>query len=85
MRAGQNLALDRQPEVDAPDRLWAPGLTDIKTHEASSYRAVAIDLFSRPVVGEVTQPRMTTVRALHALLSALWRRKPKTKMMIHAG
>jgi putative transposase len=30
------------------------------------------------------QPRMTTDLALQALLAAVWRRKPKTKVMIHS-
>jgi transposase InsO family protein len=30
------------------------------------------------------QSRMTTDLALPALLSAVWRRKPKTKVMIHS-
>ena len=30
------------------------------------------------------QPRMTTDLALQALLAAVWRRKPKTRVMIHS-
>ena len=30
------------------------------------------------------QSRMTTDLALQALLSAVWRRKPKTKVMVHS-
>jgi len=43
--------LDRQFEVDAPDRVWVTDITYIKTHEGWSYLAVVIDLFSRRVVG----------------------------------
>ncbi len=50
----------------------------------TSYLAVVIDLFSRRVVGWSMQSRMTTDLALQALLSAVWRRKPKTKVMIHS-
>ena len=76
--------LDRQFEVDAPDTVWVTDITYIKTHEGWSYLAVVIDLFSRRVVGWSMQSRMTTDLALQALLAAVWRRKPKTKVMIHS-
>ena len=76
--------LDRQFEVDAPDRVWVTDITYIWTHEGWSYLAVVIDLFSRRIVGWSMQSRMTTDLALQALLSAVWRRKPKTKVMIHS-
>jgi len=76
--------LDRQFEVDAPDTVWVTDITYIKTHEGWSYLSVVIDLFSRRVVGWSMQSRMTTDLALQALLSAVWRRKPKQKVMIHS-
>lgn len=76
--------LDRQFEVEAPDVVWVTDITYIKTHEGWSYLAVVIDLFSRRVVGWSMQSRMTTDLALQALLAAVWRRKPKTKVMIHS-
>jgi putative transposase len=74
--------LDRQFEVDAPDKIWVTDITYIRTHEGWLYLAVVIDLFSRRVVGWSAQPRMTTDLALQALLAAVWRRKPKTKVTI---
>jgi putative transposase len=59
-------------------------ITYIKTHEGWLYLAVVIDLFSRRVVGWSAQPRMTTDLALQALLAAVWRRKPRTRVMIHS-
>jgi putative transposase len=76
--------LDRQFEVDSPDRIWVTDITYIKIHEGWSYLAVVIDLFSRRVVGWSMQSRMTTDLALQALLAAVWRRKPKQKVMIHS-
>ena len=76
--------LDRQFEVDAPDKVWVTDITYIKTHEGWLYLSVVIDLFSRRVVGWSAQPRMTTDLALQALLAAVWRRKPKTKVMVHS-
>ena len=49
-----------------------------------AYLSVVIDLFSRRVVGWSAQPRMTTDLVLQALLAAVWRRKPKAKVMIHS-
>ncbi len=79
-----NNTLDRQFEVDMLDSVWVNDITYIKTHEGWSYLAVMIDLFSWRIVGWSMQSRMTTVLALQALLSAVWRRKPKTKVMIHS-
>jgi putative transposase len=79
-----NNTLDRQFEVEAPDKVWVTDITYIKTHEGWLYLSVVIDLFSRRVVGWSAQPRMTTDLALQALLAAVWRRKPKTRVMIHS-
>ena len=76
--------LDRQFEVDAPDKVWVTDITYIRTLEGWLYLAVVIDLFSRRVVGWSAQPRMTTDLALQALLAAVWRRKPKAKVTIHS-
>jgi putative transposase len=76
--------LDRQFEVDAPDCVWVTDITYIKTHEGWLYLSVVIDLFSRRVIGWSAQSRMTTDLALQALLAAVWRRKPKAKVMIHS-
>ena len=76
--------LDRQFEVGSPDRVWVTDITYIKTHEGWSYLAVVIDLFSRRVVGWSMQSRMTTDLVLQALLGAVWRRKPKSKVLIHS-
>ncbi len=76
--------LDRQFEVDAPDRAWVNDITYIKIHEGWLYQAGAIDLFSRRVVGWSAQSRMATNLAQQALLAAVWRRKPKAKVLIHS-
>ena len=76
--------LDRQFEVGSPDRVWVTDITYIKTHEGWSRLAVVIDLFSRRVVGWSMQSRMTTDLVLQALLGAVWRRKPKSKVLIHS-
>lgn len=76
--------LDRQFDVDMPDKVWVTDITYIKTYEGFSYLAVVIDLFSRRVVGWSMQSRQTTDLVLQALLMAVWRRKPKERIMIHS-
>ena len=76
--------MDSQFEVDAPDKVWVTDITDIKTHEGWLYLSVVIDLFSRRVAGWSAQPHMTSDLALEVLLAAVWRRRPKAKVMIHS-
>ncbi len=76
--------LDRHFEGAAPDKVWVTEINYIKTHEGWLYLSVVIDLFSRRVVGWSAQPRTTTDLALQVLLAAVWRRKPKAKVMIHS-
>ncbi len=76
--------LGRQFDVASPDTVWVTDITYIKTLEGWLYLAVVIDLFSRRVVGWSMQSRITTDLALQALLMAVWRRKPKQRVMIHS-
>ena len=77
-------ALNREFDVDAPDQCWVTDITSIRTHEGFLYLAVVIDLFSRRVVGWSMQGRTYTDLPLQALLMAVWRRKPKTKVQVHS-
>ena len=76
--------LDRQFDVGVPDRVWVTDITYIRTQEGFAYLAVVIDLYSRRVVGWSLQNRQTTDMVLQALLMAVWRRKPKGKVLIHS-
>ena len=76
--------LDRQFNVDAPDRFWVKDITYIKTYEGFSYLAVVIDLYSHKVVGWAMQSRQPTDLVFQALLMAVWRRKPTGKVLIHS-
>jgi transposase InsO family protein len=69
--------LDRQFDVEAPDRVWVTDTTCIRTLEGCAYLAVVIDLYSRRVVGWSLQSRQTTDVVLQVLLMAVWRRKPQ--------
>ena len=82
---GALMALGATQELSVQvDRVWVTDITYIKTHEGWSYLAVVIDLFSRRVVGWSMQSRMTSDLALQALLSAVWRRKPRHRVLIHS-
>ena len=59
-------------------------LTPLRTQEGFAYLAVVIDLFSRRVIGWSLQGRQTTDVVLQALLMAVWRRKPKSKVLVHS-
>ena len=76
--------LDRQFDVTAPDTAWVSDITYIKTYEGFLYLAVIIDLYSRRVIGWATQSRQPTDLVLQDLLMAVWRRKPKRRVLIHA-
>ena len=52
--------------------------------EGFAYLAVVIDLYSRRVVGWSIQSRQTTDVVLQALHMAVWRRKPKQRVLIHS-
>jgi len=52
--------------------------------EGVAYPAVVIDLFSRRLVGWSMQSRETTKVVLPALHMAVWRRKPKQRVLIHS-
>lgn len=75
--------LDRQFDVEAPDRVWVTDITYIRTLEGSAYLAV-VDLYSRRVVGWSMQSRQTTDLVLQALLMGVWRRKPTNRVLIHS-
>ncbi len=68
--------LDRQFDVQTPDRVWVTDITYIRTLEGFAYLAVVIDLYSRRVIGWSLQSRQTIDVVLQALLMTVWRRKP---------
>ena len=76
--------LDRKFDVEAPDKVWVSDITYIRTQEGFAYLAGVIDLYSRRVIGWSMPSRQTTDVVLQALLMAVWRRKPKGKVLIHS-
>ena len=76
--------LARQFDADTPDRIWVTDIACIRTLEGFACLAVVINLYSRRVVGWSMQSRQTTDVVLQALLMAVWRRKPKNRVLVHS-
>jgi putative transposase len=76
--------LDRQFDVEAPDKAWVTDIAYIRTHEGFAYLAVVLDLFSSRMVGWFMQSRQTASVVLQALLAAVWRRNPKGRVPVHS-
>ena len=66
--------VNRNFDVEAPDRLWAGDITYVWTLQGWLYLAVILDLFSRRVVGWALAKHMKTELVLSALQMALGRR-----------
>ena len=76
--------LQREFNVDYPDRAWVTDITYIRTWQGWLYLAVVMDLFARKVVGWSMKPTLARELVLDAILMAVWRRKPKQKVIIHS-
>lgn len=66
-----------------PNQKWAGDITYLGTDEGWLYLAVAIDLWSRAVIGWSMSSRMTAQLACDALQMALWRRKRPENVIVH--
>lgn len=71
-------------DVEAPNQVWVTDITYIPTHEGWLYLAVVLDLFSRQVIGWSMRSRIDSELAINALLMAVWRRNPKTPVIVHS-
>ena len=76
--------LQREFTVDCPDKAWVTDITYIRTWQGWLYLAVGVDLFSRRVVGWSMKPTLHRSLVVDALLMAVWRRRPKEKVLIHS-
>jgi len=76
--------LDRQFQVNQPNQSWVTGFTYIRTHEGWLYLTIVLDLFSRQIIGWSMKNNPRADLVIDALLMALWRRKPETKVLIHS-
>jgi putative transposase len=76
--------LNRQFEVEKPDKVYVSDITYIWTNEGWLYLAVVLDLFSRQVVGWSLSNRMTKKLIMDALRMAIWRRRPAPGLTFHS-
>lgn len=76
--------LDREFTVDRPDAVWVTDITYLRTWQGWLYLAVVLDLYSRKVVGWSMKPTLARELVLDALIMAVWRRRPKHRVMIHS-
>lgn len=75
--------LERNFNVDAPNRVWAGDITYVWATEGWCYLAVLIDLHSRKVVGWSLSRRLAREVALRALRMALVTRNPPAGLIHH--
>jgi putative transposase len=76
--------LNRQFEVDAPNKVWAADITYIPTDEGWLYLAAVMDLGSKMIVGFSMGERMTKELATEALKRAIRQRKPGKGLLHHS-
>ena len=76
--------LQREFTVEQPDRAWVTDITYIRTWQGWLYLAVVMDVFARKVVGWSMKPTLARDLVLDAILMAVWRRRPKQKVLIHS-
>ena len=76
--------LNRQFDVDEPNRVWAGDITYLPTKHGWLYLAVVIDLFSRAVVGWSMSRRIDLQLTLSALDAALLRRRVLPGLIMHS-
>jgi len=76
--------LNRAFKVRTPDTVWVTDITYIRTWQGWLYLAVVFDLFSRRVVGWSMKPTLAREIVLDALMMAVWRRKPRSRVLVHS-
>jgi putative transposase len=76
--------LQRQFSFDQRDQAWVTDITYVRTWEGWLYLAAVMDLHSRKIIGWSMQATLARDLVLDALLMALWRRKPKSRVIVHS-
>jgi putative transposase len=76
--------LNRQFDVDQPDRVWTADISYVWTLEGWMYLAIVMDLFSRRIVGWAMDKRMKAQLTIDALAMAYWMRKPAKGLVHHS-
>jgi putative transposase len=76
--------LNRNFDVDAPNRAWVADITEFVTDEGKLYLAGVRDLYSRTLVGWSMGTRATAELVIDALVMAVARRNPEGPLVHHA-
>jgi len=77
-------ALNRNFDVNVPNKVWTADITYVWTFEGWLYLAVVMDLYSRQIVGWAMDKRMKRQLVLDALAMAYWQRKPPKGLLHHS-
>ena len=76
--------LDRQFDVQHPNKVWVMDITYLATSEGWLYLAIVLDLYSRRIVGWSIGKRMTKELVIDALETAVKRRNPAPGLICHS-
>jgi putative transposase len=76
--------LNREFEVDQPDRVYVGDITYLWAQESWLYSAVVNDLFSTRVVGWSMSSRVKAAIVCDVLQMALWQRQPNAGLIAHS-
>jgi transposase InsO family protein len=76
--------LDREFQVNEPDKVWAADITYIPTLKGWLYLAIVMDLCTRRVVGWATANHLKAELPTLALLMALEHRRPSQGVLHHS-
>ena len=76
--------LQREFTVERPDAAWVTDITYIRTWQGWLYLAVIVDLYSRKIIGWSMKPTLAREIVLDALMMAIWRRRPKSTVIVHS-
>lgn len=75
--------LQRQFSTQEPNQVWVGDITYIWTSEGWLYLTVALDLFSRQIVGWAMSNRIDRKLVIDSLLMGTWRRNPGPGLIFH--
>ncbi len=76
--------LNRCFQVAQPNLVWVGDVTFIATRSGWLYLAVLLDLYSRKIIGWAMSEQINKQLVVNALVMALERRQPRTKVIHHS-
>ena len=76
--------LERNFNPGKPNQAWVSDITYVRTHEGFLYVATVLDLFSRRVVGWSMDKNIDRHLVIQALMTAVWKRQPKERVLVHS-